>query len=391
MIRLLFILLMLAATLPAGAHSIGRSSSDWQLAEDRTTARWTLSTNELQTLAYAASAGEVVAYGDAVDRLRDRAIGIGDCAFSVTGIEQQSGGVSVLRLVADCAVTAVDFSGLFELAPGHVHLARTVMGGERRETLITSDQALLSLTTDIAPAGGVFLQYLKLGAEHILEGLDHLAFLLALMLGLAGVRALILAVTGFTVGHSLTLILGATGTLLPRASVVEPLIAYTIAFTVVDVAVARSENPRRLIASAGTLVLLLAVADTAIAGVLPPLVWFGALLMSLAIWSRHLVEGASRWAWLPIVTLGFGFIHGFGFVGLLADIGLPAGERLGALFAFNLGVEVGQLIFVGAVLVAVALARSMRPDLQTRAAPVMGMALIALASFWLTERLFLTV
>jgi hypothetical protein len=145
--------------------------------------------------------------------------------------------------------------------------------------------------------------YLALGVEHILTGLDHLLFVLALVLLAPSVPALIGTITAFTVAHSLTLALAALGWVALPAAPIEASIALSIVFA------ARELGLR--------------------APGAPP------------------YRAARLWS----VAFGFGLLHGLGFAGALGEIGLPAGEVPLALFTFNLGVEFGQLAFVALVLV----------------------------------------
>lgn len=150
--------------------------------------------------------------------------------------------------------------------------------------------------------------YLVLGVEHILEGIDHLSFVLVLVLLVGFTARLAMAITGFTLAHSLTLVATALGAISPWAPFIEALVALSIAFVAAE-----------------------------------------------AIRARH---GASsltiRW---PILAAGgFGLIHGFAFAGALADIGLPPDQNLLALGLFNIGVELGQLLFVAVVFVLCRLA-----------------------------------
>jgi hydrogenase/urease accessory protein HupE len=149
-------------------------------------------------------------------------------------------------------------------------------------------------STFLAVAG----TYLRLGAEHILLGVDHLLFVLGLLLLCRSPRALLGTVTAFTLAHSLTLALAALGVL----HVPGPPVEATIALSIVFVA-------RELLAPAPSL--------------------------------------AARRPWLVAMT--FGLLHGLGFAGALAQIGLPPREIPLALAAFNVGVELGQLAFVAAV------------------------------------------
>ena len=190
------------------------------------------------------------------------------------------------------------------LSPGHRHLVSVKgAGGEVRRDVLYGSHPELRLT---ASAGGaaetastVAWPLLRVGVEHILTGYDHLVFLLGLILVGGRLRSLLLAVTAFTVAHSITLGLAALGVWAPSPRIVEPAIALSIAYVGV-------EN------------------------------WF--------------VEDAAR-RWL--ITFPFGLIHGFGFAGALEEIALPTGQVPLALVAFNAGVELGQVAVLAVVLPAV--------------------------------------
>ena len=185
--------------------------------------------------------------------------------------------------------------------------------------------------------------YLPLGIEHILLGPDHLLFVLGLMLVVAtrggGWRLLLLALTAFTLAHSLTLGLAMFGVWGLPPKPVEILIALSIVLLAVELA----QHTRGT--SSPTLTL--------------------------------------RKPWL--VAFAFGLLHGFGFAGALSEIGLPPSDRGWALLLFNLGVEIGQLLFVGAVLTLLTLARRLRwqPVLQSR---IITILLGAIAVYWTLDR-----
>jgi hydrogenase/urease accessory protein HupE len=183
-----------------------------------------------------------------------------------------------------------------------------------------------------AGAGEIGLRWLGLGVEHIWTGYDHLAFLFALLLAATGVRQMLTVVTGFTVAHSITLALAATGvfTLPPR--VVEPAIAASI----VLVGLENLWKP-------------------------PP--------------ERRIV-----------VTFLLGLVHGFGFAGMLAELGLPSHALGLALFSFNLGVELGQAAVV-LVALPLLLVAARHPVFRDRAVPSLSLAIAAAGAWWLFERL----
>lgn len=227
--------------------------------------------------------------------------------------------------------------------------AREVVTGRLR-----ADQSGRSFAVPATPSrAGVGFTYLRLGVEHILGGLDHLAFVLALVLLATTGGAIVRAVTAFTAAHSVTLGLAALG----LAHVPQPPIEATIALSIVFVA------------------------------------------RELAVRRKHartaVVPGPSRSP--TVLAFGFGLLHGLGFAGALAEVGLPAAEIPLSLLSFNLGVEFGQLAFVLAVL---GLRRGLRPLLAGlgRYGPwatrlrrgllrLPELAIGSLGGFWLIDRI----
>jgi hydrogenase/urease accessory protein HupE len=153
-----------------------------------------------------------------------------------------------------------------------------------------------------ASSGKVAWTYLLLGIDHILGGVDHLLFVLALLLIVRGTKRIITTITAFTAAHSLTLAAATLGFVHVPGPPVEAMIALSIVFVASEVVHGRRGRPG---------------------------------LTERAPW---------------IVAFSFGLLHGFGFAGALAQVGLPQAAIPIALFTFNVGVECGQLMFVGAVL-----------------------------------------
>ena len=214
------------------------------------------------------------------------------------------------------------------------------LGGEMTTTLVRSSQPWVDIAAPTGGAFAVFAAFVGHGVAHILFGYDHLLFVLALMLIVRNTRALVLTVTAFTVAHSITLALAALGVVHVPGPPVEAAIAFSIVLVAAEILRMRAGQP------------------------------------SLT---------ANR-PWL--IAFCFGLLHGFGFAGALSEIGLPSAELPLALFGFNIGVELGQLAFIAAVLALVALARKVRvldavTELSARWAPY---AIGSLAAFWFVER-----
>ena len=197
-----------------------------------------------------------------------------------------------------------------------------------------------SLKIPVRPSGGsLALTYFGLGVEHILLGIDHLLFVLALLLVTRGTRRLVITITAFTIAHSITLALATLSFVQMPAAPVEAVIALSIVFVAAEI----------LRAQMGT-------------------------------------EGlTSRAPW--IVAFTFGLLHGFGFAGALAEIGLPQGQIPLALLFFNVGVEAGQLVFVAAVLAGVALCRRANLKLPDWAGQAVPYGIGSVAMFWVFERI----
>jgi hydrogenase/urease accessory protein HupE len=181
--------------------------------------------------------------------------------------------------------------------------------------------------------------YTFLGIEHILEGFDHLLFVFALLLIAKSMRQLVLTITAFTLAHSITLAGVTFGYLKLPQQPIEAIIALSIIFLAMEI-----------------------------------------------VHKKRGIDGiASRFPW--IVSFTFGLLHGFGFAGALAEIGLPQQSVPLALLFFNVGVETGQLIFVTVVvLIGIILKKITRPLLLERARTLTVYGIGSLASFWFIER-----
>ena len=189
----------------------------------------------------------------------------------------------------------------------------------------------------------VISTYLVFGIEHILIGIDHLLFVLVLLLLVSDMRKLLWTITAFTVAHSITLSLAALKLIYIPVPPVEACIALSIVFVASEIIRAR----------------------------------------------RGIPSLSERRPWLVAFT--FGLLHGLGFASVLGDIGLPQTDIPAALLFFNVGVEIGQLLFVAAILAAgwvIRRARLRAPQfVNPEFAPLMPAYLIgSVAAFWTIER-----
>jgi hydrogenase/urease accessory protein HupE len=177
-----------------------------------------------------------------------------------------------------------------------------------------------------------------LGIGHILTGVDHLLFILALLIITQGGWKMVKTVTAFTVSHSVTLTAVTLGFVHVPTKPVEAVIALSIVFVAVEI----------------------------------------------VHWKRGREGIAAKAPWM--VAFAFGLIHGLGFAGGLSDIGLPAGHIPTALLFFSLGVESGHFMFIGAVIALKVLVRRLNSPTPSWALLVPPYAIGIIAMFWVIQR-----
>jgi hypothetical protein len=223
------------------------------------------------------------------------------------------------------------------------------------------------------------VEYLRLGVEHILTGWDHLAFLFLLIVIARRLREVMLLVTGFTVGHSITLAAAALGAVVPHPRAVEAIIAASILVVALENAGAERTKP-------GVVVILAALAlfiASASAGGLAAF-WGLALFTACYFALLRTFSGAGRLRW--VIACLFGFVHGLGFSAVLLEQELPRAQLVEALFGFNVGVELGQLAIVAALWPLLQWVR--RLDLGKAMTDVTSFAGAVVGTFALVVRVF---
>ncbi|MGH8458764.1 MAG: HupE/UreJ family protein [Nevskiales bacterium] len=273
---------------------------------------------------------------------------------------------------------------LHDVAPSHLHFVSVRLpDGEQRERVLTYAEPALVLDIGTPPATRSLGHYLRLGIEHILSGWDHLAFVLALVLLAGSLREIAIIATGFTIAHSLTLALAVLGMVQTRSEVVEALIGFSIALVAAENLWQRAGQERWL---PWLLVLSLAALALTRATQLPLMVLLGLALFCACHFS--LLTESTRPARLrAALAVIFGLVHGFGFAGVMAELQLPRDQLALALFGFNSGVEIGQLLVIGLAWPALRfVARWPGPRLWVND---IGAAFIcALGTYWFVVRSF---
>ena len=304
-----------------------------------------------------------------------------------------STGYVSLRWRQSCKIETVEiiFSLFFSQDPSHVHIATMNIDGQPYpEKIFTVSSKRWNESSSInkeeASAYSSFYDYLMLGIKHILTGLDHIAFLLGLLLLNLKRRDLIIVITGFTIGHSITLALGALNYISPASLFVEALIGYSIVIVAIECVASITKQyalyNRYLLYAWLLFIILFSLIGSQkyILGLL------GLGLFSYCYFG--LSERFKTQKLILIVTMLFGLVHGFGFAGNLSSIGLMQDRFIPALIGFNLGVEAGQILIILLFLVLMYLVKrviNFRVDLLRMYG---ASSLACLGIYWFVERLF---
>ena len=278
----------------------------------------------------------------------------------------------------------------FDLVSSHTNFAQVqnAATGEFTEQLITNEHQTIDVTGGQGSRlkNASFLEFIRMGMMHIFTGVDHMSFLLGLVLISRRLRDLVFVVTGFTIGHSLTLALAVTGILRPHAEYIDALVALTIALIGAENIVVQTRQPKMVALGVGACLCLMALFQVLGFGGLPSLLLLGAGLFTA---NYLLISGNIRDAGRLriLVTLVFGLIHGFGFAADLLELQLPTQRLAELLVGFNLGVEVGQLaLVVGATLLVLGLKRMRLALPRPIVVDVASAFLVALGVFWFVSR-----
>lgn len=196
-------------------------------------------------------------------------------------------------------------------------------------------QETAEATGAAAASGGLlFWEYIPVGFRHILPlGIDHILFVLGLFFLSTKLKPLLWQVTAFTVAHSITLALAATGYVSAPPQIIEPLIAASITFVAIENIVIQRLTP-----------------------------------------------------WRPVIVFAFGLLHGLGFASVLGEFGLPQGGLLPAILGFNVGVELGQLTVIAAAFLAVGLWFGGKAWYRRLIATPASVAIAVTGTIWVVQR-----
>ena len=246
------------------------------------------------------------------------------------------------NLFFDLNITHLDFSSQKrndEKLPDFIIISET----KKINLFVEQSEASMNLS---------FYNFLYFGFLHILSGLDHIAFLLLIIFLCKSYKTLLLAISGFTVGHSISLFSSVQGLIISSASLVEIMIGFSILVCSIEVL---GKKTNQLVLFSNYVISLWTLLTFIIFIFFPSQALFFLSLGFMVFSYLRLSNNYQNNLNLIFITLVFGFIHGLGFAGAINEIFLPSEDMLKILIAFNLGIEIGQILIFLVVALLVSL------------------------------------
>jgi hypothetical protein len=395
-IAVLFTFVLVMVNRPLPAHERSESFSHWTYASAHLTGTVTVRAREVTRLTLPGEGyGSLTQiFAAHLEKTVAAAVDGEPCAplRSPQPLEAEAGYIRI-GIEMRCAPgesLGIRVGAFFDVAPSHHHfIYAESAAGPGREAILTVSARDLQLELKPTHASGErFLQFVEMGVLHIATGVDHLAFLLALLVTARTVRQVLLIVTGFTLGHSLTLTLAVTGLVAANRGAVEALIGLTIALAAATNLV-HGEREGRAAALVATLMTfsVLLIPARARPDMPAALVASNALAAASFLWLGSMQSADRSVRTRFVMATGFGLIHGLGFARALQDLHLPQNMLASTLVGFNIGVEVGQLAAVGLAVVTLQVAARLWPPFARSGTQVaVSAALLAVGTAWFITR-----
>ena len=377
------------------AHTKSVSYSSWTIQEEEVIVNFTVASREVTKLIEYR-----VNYPSLADSLKSHLMEniysenvISKPVINILNTEPGTTGLSLKFNIDQVEEYIFDVNIFFNQIPSHVHYAKiNYESGQKRTIVLNENNHQINFLTkeDEALEQGSFdsfKQYLGLGFTHILEGIDHLLFLLALFILCKSLKSLFFAATGFTIGHSVTLALAASNIVIPEVNIIESLIGWTIVLASIEALNIPKHEMRKI--QFGILIIVMAMSAMSLLNITGLKTGFiiGLGLLTLAI--LRLNEGSQESEKLrPMLAIIFGTIHGFGFANILNEISLDRANFLFSLLGFNLGVEIGQILVLLSmwILTTYLVTKILAKDIQ-KITHLVSSILCSIGLYWFLTRL----
>ena len=394
-ISLLLLIGLMVVSLETQGHNRSQSFSDWVITNDRTEAVFTAKSREITRLQTLTNQPLDTLFSDHLIDTVSVFQGDLPCSNSdsATSLPSALGYVRV-SLDFDCDPSlsniSININSFFNAASSHVHYANVAFDGQQsRQYLFTDKQRQHEISLLVTSSNRWFdsaRQFVGLGVDHIFGGLDHIAFLAALILLLRRFKDLVWIITGFTLGHSVTLYFTVMGWVMPDVPVVEATIGFTIALVAAENIGTLTGYHRYIAYFLASGLVVMGLLNLIFGVGLTTLSILGLILLTFAYLPLSVTKTAVA-DLRPLITVGFGLIHGFGFASALIEIGLSDTQLWPALLGFNVGIELGQLFIVASLWLVMKQMSRLTPIINSRLAIDLCSALLCgLGFYWFVGR-----
>jgi hypothetical protein len=293
------------------------------------------------------------------------------------------------------SLLAIEINAFYEVSSNHTHYAtHKTTDGKNRSIILNQNNRSFEVIPNShnlkdESFQAVLLGYINLGFTHILSGFDHLVFLLVLLLLCRSLKELIFTATGFTIGHSLTLFLAASNLLIPNIKIIESLIGLTIVIAAIEairLPIIELKRVRMLSIWLFVSIFLISFFTSYINNSLL-IIGMGVLTIS---YLRLIEDENASSKYRPLLATIFGIIHGFGFANILNEIGIIKANFLLALFGFNIGVELGQILVLSVLwYIYVHVKKNMKNINFAEIRSLLSSILLAIGLYWFITRSFI--
>ena len=308
-----------------------------------------------------------------------------------------SKGIYKFSINVDCyfeegQAVKIDNKAFFDIDSSHSHIARIKVNNKNypEKIFLKTDQSLEINTKSPEvfekSSFSSFFSYLGLGLEHISTGFDHLAFLLGLLLINKNLKNIFIAITGFTLGHTLSFCAAVLGVIYPSSGFVEATIGFSIFILGYEYLSRDRDNFLNYLQAMLLFWVFFLISFYYFNG---SYLFSGYLGLMIFCLSYLIIVNKSKNLFLSLlITSLFGLVHGFGFGGYLSEVGLPQESIYLALIGFNLGVEIGQIIAASFFLLALLFIRKLKTINEKIIESILAISLVGIGAFWFIERSF---
>ena len=403
--KLLFSLILITISKFSYAHYFSESYSNWIISDNKVSATFTIlkleATRVLQIDKFQEigqekqlSEGEVFLeyFKPRISVLESSKECLLDNEPSLINGKDEYHTIELSYLCASTNSIKIINNVLFDIAQSHVHLSRISINDQILEkALFYNDQTIFinDLKTKKEKSFVDSLtNFISTGMNHILTGFDHLIFLMGLIILVNNFKHLLIVITGFTLGHSITLALVALNIVVPNTLMIEALIGFTILFIAAEYMMKEEKNFIPIIAILLSILTFAAISSLFLQ-ISMTLISFMALILITIGYFGILRNLENKGSFRVIITSLFGVIHGFGFGTFLFNSEFDQTNIISALFGFNLGVEIGQIIFLMIfILLNLSLIKLLKSKNHQYLMQTLMIIVSSLGFYWFIQRLY---